>query len=375
MLASMAGSGMGGNSGGGGALGMLSDLVGVRTSGALFVSMLRSETIQDHLIDRFDLRRAYGIKTYQSTRQKLSSRTVVNEDKKSGVITIAITDRNKDRAAALAQEYVDELNRMVVNLDTSSAHRERVFLEERLKVVKNELDASSKAFSEFASKNTAIDIKEQGKAMVEAAAILQGQLIAAESELRGLEQIYTASNVRVRSLQARVAELQRQLQKMGGSATDDSSGPNSDHMYPSIRQLPILGVPYYNLYRELMIDETVYQILTKQYEMARIEEAKEVPSVKVIDVAKPAEKRSGPHRSLITLMGALLTGLAAGAWVVGMARWRAIDANDPVKSLALEVLSVQKAWLIRKRKQLSALIAGSRNPPARSSGAMGADDQ
>jgi capsule polysaccharide export protein KpsE/RkpR len=337
---------------------MLSDMVGMKTSGALFIKMLQSDTVQDDLINRFDLRRVYGIKTYQSTRAKLSSRTAISEDKKSGVISIDVTDRDPIRAAALAQAYVDELNNMVVSLDTSAAHRERVFLEDRLKVVRQELDVASKAFSEFASKNTAIDIKEQGKAMVQSAAILQGQLIAAESELRGLEQIYAPNNVRVRSLQARVSELQRQLEKMGGSATDDSSGSSSDQMYPSIRQLPLLGVPYYNLFRELTISETVYQVLTKQYEMSRIEEAKEVPSVKVIDVAQPPEKRSGPSRTLIVLAGLLLSTLGVCGWIVGQSRWQAVDESDPGKSLAVEVMATQKQWLIRKWKQVLSRFNG-----------------
>ncbi len=352
MLAAMTGGG-GSSPAGAGALGMLGDMVGMKTSGALFIKMLQSDTVQDDLINRFDLRRVYGLKTYQSTRSKLSSRTAISEDKKSGVISIIATDRDPNRAAALAQAYVDELNHMVVSLDTSAAHRERVFLEDRLKVVRQELDASSKAFSEFASKNTAIDIKEQGKAMVQSAAILQGQLIAAESELRGLEQIYAPNNVRVRSLQARVSELQRQLEKMGGSATDDSSGSTSDQMYPSIRQLPLLGVPYYNLFREFTISETVYQILTKQYEMSRIEEAKEVPSIKVIDVAQPPEKRSGPSRTLIVLAGLLLSTLGVCAWIVGQSRWQAVDESDPGKSFVIEVMATQKQWLIKKWRQMS----------------------
>jgi len=353
MLAALAGGGGSGSGGGAGALGMLGDVVGMKTSGALFVKMLQSDTVQDDLINRFDLRRVYGIKTYQWTREKLSSRTAISEDKKSGVISISVTDHDPNRAAALAQAYVDELNHMVVSLDTSAAHRERVFLEERLKVVRQELDVTSKAFSEFASKNTAIDIKEQGKAMVESAAILQGQLIAAESELSGLEQIYAPSNVRVRSLQARVSELQRQLEKMGGSATDDSSGSSSDQMYPSIRQLPLLGVPYYNLFREFTISETVYEILTKQYEMSRIEEAKEVPSIKVIDVAQPPEKRSGPSRTLIVLAGLLFSTLGVCGWIVGQSRWQAVDDSDPGKSLAIEVMVTQKQWLARKWNQVS----------------------
>lgn len=342
MLAAMtdfsSGSGSGGGGGGGGgALGMVGDMLGMKTTGALYISMLKSETIQDDLINRFDLRKVYSIKTYKSARKKLTSRTDISEDKKSGVLSITVTDRDRQRAADLARAYVDELNHMVVDLDTSSAHRERVFLEDRLKVVKKDLDTSSKAFSEFASKNTAIDIKEQGKSMVQAAAVLQGQLTAAQSELRGLEQIYTASNVRVRALQARVVELQRQLEKLGGSAADDSSGPTSDQMYPSIRQLPVLGVPFYNLYREQTINETVFETLTKEYEIARIEEAKQVPTVKVIDVAKPPEKRSGPPRTLITFAGAFLSLCFAALCLFGREVWNDLDSQDSRKLLIQEV--------------------------------------
>jgi uncharacterized protein involved in exopolysaccharide biosynthesis len=330
------------SSAGGGALSMVGDLLGAKTTGALYIKMLESETIQDALINRFDLRKVYWVKTYKSARKKLTSRTEFNEDKKSGVISITLADRDPQRAADLARAYVEELNRMLVDLDTSSAHRERVFLEEHLKVVKKDLNASSKAFSEFASKNTAIDIKEQGRAMIEAAAVLKGQLIAAQSELSGLEQIYTPDNVRVRSLRARVDELQRQLQKLGGSATDDSTGSGSDQMYPSVRELPVLGVPYYDLYRDFKIKEAVYEVLTKEYEAARVEEAKQVPTVAVIDPANHPEKRSGPPRTLITILGAFLSLCLAAVWLFSKEAWRDWDPQNPRKTLIEEVIGTVK---------------------------------
>ena len=123
----------------------------------------------------------------------------------------------------MAQAYAEELNRTLAEVSTSSARRERIFLEGRLQAVSQDLEASEKEFSQFASKNTAIDIKEQGKAMVDAAATLQGQLIAARSELEGLRQIYADGNVRVRSAEARVAELEDQLRKVGGKDESASS--------------------------------------------------------------------------------------------------------------------------------------------------------
>src|SRR5437762_6827455 len=130
--------------------------------------------------------------------------------------------------------------------------------------------------------------------MVEAAAVLQGQLIAAQSELQGLEQIYTANNVRVRALKARVGEIQRQLEKFGGTdalLTQDNTASSQDEIYPSIRKLPLLGVQWADLYRRMKIQETVYELLNQQYELTRIQEAKEIPTIRVIDPPERSEER------------------------------------------------------------------------------------
>jgi uncharacterized protein involved in exopolysaccharide biosynthesis len=337
-----------------GVLGSAADLLGVRTSGALFISLLQSETVQDHLINRFDLRHVYGVKTYAKARKKLDSVTSLDEEKKSGVLTIKVSDHDPKRAAAMAQAYVEELNRMVADLNTSAAHRERVFLEERLQVVKRELDASARDFSDFSSKNAAIDIKEQGRSMVAAAATVQGQIIAAESQLRGLEQIYNVNNVRVRSVQARMAELEQQLQKLGGSASEPESAADS---YPSLRQLPVLGLTYADLYRRLTINESVYEALTKEYEMARVQEAKETPSVKVIDPGEIPEARAGPPRTLITAAGALLSFCVAGVWLFSKEAWNNTDERNHRKILAAEIVAATgKAARWSQARQLSGQI-------------------
>ena len=142
----------------------------MKSSGALFVGILGSETVQDGLIDEFHLKKVYHDSKIEDARKDLSEHTDVSEDRKSGIITIAVTDHDAKRAAAMARSYVDELDRLVAQVSTSSARRERIFLEGRLQDVKTDLDLAARNFSDFASKNTAIDIPEQGKAMVEAAA-------------------------------------------------------------------------------------------------------------------------------------------------------------------------------------------------------------
>jgi len=219
-------------------------------------------------------------------------------------------------------------------LSTSSARRERIFLDERLKAVSQDLEAAEKEFSQFASKNTAIDIKEQGKAMVEAAATLQGQYIAAQSELEGLKQVYTDNNVRVRSVRARIAELKRQLEKLGGKGEEasEASGQTADYLYPSIRKLPLLGVTYADLYRRTRVQEAVFETLTKQYELAKVQEAKEIPTVKVLDHPNIPEKKSFPPRLVIMLLGTAFVVAVAITWVFGKGAWDETNSNDRERS-------------------------------------------
>ena len=318
--------------------GVAGDVLGLKTSGALFIDMLRSRTIEDRLIQRFDLRKVYWRRYWEDTRQKLENNTDVSEDRKSAVITISVTDRDSHRAQQLAQAYVEELDRLVAQVSTSSARRERIFIEQRLKTAKQDLDASAQQFSEYASKNDAIDITAQEKATVEGAARLQGELIAAQSELEGLSQMYTANNVRVRSLRARVDELQRQLQKIGGNSSGSlSSASSSQSEFPSIRELPLLGVRWADLYRQTKIQEAVYQMLTQQYESAKIQEAKEIPTVKVLDPADLPEKKSFPPRASIVALGTMLAFFLGITFVVGTSVWNDIDPHSPDKSLMIEV--------------------------------------
>lgn len=324
----------------GGELGSIgSELLGLRTSSDLFVGILQSRTIEDQLISKFDLRRVYGVRQWEDARKTLLKRTDILSDRKSGIITISVTDHDPQRAAGLARAYVGGLNQIVLTLNTSSAHKERMFLEQRLGQVQKDLETAERNFGDFASKNSAIDVKEQGRAMLGAAADVEGQLIAAQTELEGLRQIYTENNVRVRSVQARIAEYQRQLQKMGGKAeTAGSPLPSSSEIYPPIRQLPILGITYADLFRQAKVQEAVYETLTKQYEMAKVEEARETPSVKVLDEGDVPEGKSFPPRMIFMVIGTMLFFAAGSFWVLAYARWQRVDPSDPGKMLAREVV-------------------------------------
>lgn len=331
MMAAFAGL-SGGPAGGSGLTTLAGDMLGMKSSGALFVDILSGPTVQDRIINRFDLRKVYGTKYQADARRVLAKHTSISEDRKSGVIAITVSDSEKNRAAQIAEAYPEELDHVVAHVSTSSARREREFIEQRLVTVKRDLDAASQKFSEYASKNTAIDITAQGKAMLDAAARLEGEKIAAQSELEGLQQIYSDNNIRVRALRARIGELQKQLDKFGGLDTNpEIADSNSPPQFPTIRQLPLLGVRWADLYRETKIQEKVFELLTQQYELAKIEEAKETPVVSVLDAANVPERKSFPPRSAVVILGTFLALAGAIGWIAAYEFWKNTDPENPTK--------------------------------------------
>lgn len=338
-----------GGSGGSGATGssitdLAGQLLGLNNSGDVYVGVLQSRTVEDHIIDKFGLMKLYGARYPVDARKKLAELTAITSDPNTGIITVAVEDKNPKRAAAMAQMYVAQLNKVLARVNTSSAHRERVFLQQRLTTVKAQMEAASKAFSLFSSKNAAIDIPAQAKAMVTAAAELQGQLIAAQAELHSLEQIYTNKNANVQQVKALVAELQSQINKFGGKDVNPTTGSTlgKNELYPSVRQLPLLGVRYLDLYRQNKIDEEVYELLTKEYEIARIEEARDLPTAQVLDPAMVPEKKSSPHRLIIMLVGMCFTFVLGAGWIMGKAAWARVDPQQPWKMLGQEVYGTYK---------------------------------
>ena len=201
-----------GRSGGLGALGSLAGgFLGEHPTTALFIDLLHSGTVSGNLIERFDLKHVYRKRYNVDTAKHLAHVTKITDDKKSGVITIKVEDRDPVRARDLAQGYLDELNRLVTRTSTSAARRERIFIEQRLHNVQADLERAQLQLSEFSSKNSTIDIREQTRAMVDAGARVQGELLVEQSGLQSLRQIYGDSNVRVRETEARIASLQHDL--------------------------------------------------------------------------------------------------------------------------------------------------------------------
>jgi uncharacterized protein involved in exopolysaccharide biosynthesis len=324
----------GGTTGGLGSL--ASGLLGGKTSGELYIDLLQSGSVMGGLIDRFHLQQVYRTKYMKETTKKLAARTKITENKKSGVITIVTSDTDRQRARDLANGYVEELNKLMARVSTSSAHREREFIELRLVSVVKDLDDAEEQLSQFSSSTSTIDIKEQTRATVDAGAKLQAELIVAQSGLESLRQIYGDQNVRVRSTRERIGVLQRELDKMGGSAFDpgQTQPQSSGDLYPPLRRLPELGVRYANLYRHVRVEEAVYDLLSAEYETARIQEAKDIGTVSVVDFAGLPERKSFPIRRYFMLGGTFGALLIASLLLLVKKTWNELDEGDDLKIVA-----------------------------------------
>jgi capsule polysaccharide export protein KpsE/RkpR len=321
---------------------LASGLIGARTTTALFISLLQSGTVAGHLVDRFQLQAVYGKRYRIDATKRLARNTQISDDKKSGVITITVTDRDPRRARDLAQAYLDELNKLVRQTSNSAARQERLFLEQRLRTATKDLEHAQIELSEYSTRNNTIDLKEQTRAMVDAAARIEGERVLEQSTLNSLRQVYGEDNIRVREAEARAAVLEHELRTMSGSSSSvGAAGPSTTDVaepYPALRQLPRLAVRYADLYRTVRVQETLFELLTQQYESARIEEAKDIPAVNVIDAPGIPEKKSFPPRALLALTLTLLATSATASWIVLSVKWGELPMDDKRRLLVRDVV-------------------------------------
>jgi uncharacterized protein involved in exopolysaccharide biosynthesis len=311
-------------------LGGAGGLLNARTPGETVIGILGSRSVQDALIDRFHLQEVYRTTRQTDTRKRLSALSEIAEDKKSGLLHISITDKDPARARDMANEYVTELNHVLADLNSSTAHRERVFLEERLKSLRSEIDQMAEELSKFSSKTGTLNPTVQGQALVESVTRSQLERGTAQAELSSLRAQYSDENVRVKAAQARVSALTAQLAQ-SGAAPNSHSPQGGGAGLPTLRELPVVTVTYSNISQRLLAEQGVYTLLTRQYEVARVEEAKQIPSVKLLDAAALPDKPSGLNPFLMTLLGTF--AFFAFSTVVAAVRsyWRVVPDSSTLK--------------------------------------------
>jgi uncharacterized protein involved in exopolysaccharide biosynthesis len=290
------------------------------------ISVLRSRTIADSVVTKFDLQQRYRERYREDAINRLRRLTAVSLTKE-GVIAVRVEDTDAARAAEMANYYVDLLDRLVAQYSRGEAGRQRGFLTAQLASAKADLDTAEEELRRFQEKNRAIVLQEQTKGAIEAAARLKGEIIVAEVQLQALRNFATEANPEIVLLRRRIDEMKRQLGQMqygDGSAPTPNAG-RRDFSVP-FAKVPEVGLELARLTREVKIQETLVTLLTQQGEQARLVEAKDVPVVQVLDRAVPSERPIRPRVTVniaVSVAGSLLLGVFLALFLDSSRRWRA----------------------------------------------------
>lgn len=302
---------LGGLSGMLGGMGDLAALAGVQvgtTPADLYVGMLKSRTIADAVIDQFDLMTVHEQEFRTLMYAALNELVRISLGKADGIIEIRVDDEDPQRAAAIANAYVDELKKLNLRINVSTVGRERKFLEERLVVVVRELARAENDLKQFQEEHKAILLDEQTKGLIESIARLKGVQASKEVELGVLLSYQTEQNREVRALRESINQIREQVRLLEQSP---SGGPVSSDAVFAAAEVPELGLRLARLMRDYKVQETLFELLTTQYEMAKINEAKNTSPLQVLDEAVAPDRKSKPKRALIVLLATFAVGFVA----------------------------------------------------------------
>jgi tyrosine-protein kinase Etk/Wzc len=278
----------------------------------VFTAMLKSRIMADDIIRRFNLMEHYETKTMHDARGSLegATRIVVTKEK---VIKVAVEDRDPQLASDIANFYVSNLDRLNQTLSVSKARENRKFIEQRVAETQTALVKVEDALKEFQTQNRTVAIEAQSKAMIEATAMIQAQIMAQEVQLQVMGSYLSSNNPEIARVQSSISELRKQLQIMETGKSGKERLPG-DRLRPAITSVPTLALEYGRLARDLKVQETLYALLISQYEQAKLTEARDTPTVQVLDPAIPAERKSRPKILLNVLIAGILSLFVGLFW-------------------------------------------------------------
>ena len=301
-----------------GAIGGLGSGLGVKTPDELYVALLKSDSVQRALADRFDLMTRYNAKTYEALRKKMPDYIHVSSDKKSGVISVEVDDEEPKFAAELANAHAGEVTKLLGRLAVSEAQLRRLFFEKQLNETKENLVKAEQNLRNVQEKSGVIVLDKQAEALITGAAQVRALIAEREVQLKVLRTSATEQNPDVIRLSSELRALRTELARMessqGGSAGSAVDMP--------VGRLPEAGIEYVRARRELKLQETLLEAMIRQYEAAKLDEAKEGPALQQVDIALPPDHKSKPSVALTAIAGTLLALLVSTAFVV-LRRYRA----------------------------------------------------
>ena len=318
----------------GGLASLVGGSVGLRGTNDLYIAMLKSRTVADRMIQRFGLRELWKIETKHPSDayEVLESITKISSEK-DGTMTIAVDDKDPQRAADLANAYVDELLKLTQVLAVTEASQRRLFFERQFAQAKDNLAKAEAAARQALEHGGLVKVDEQGRAMVENTARLRGQITVKEVQIGAMRAFATDRNPELQRAQQELESLKRELARMEGAG-----GTKAATNVPSSE-----GADSLRLLRDVKYYEVIFDLLARQYEAAKIDEAKDSAVIQVLDKAVPPDRKSKPFRSRIVLLNTLGALFAAILWAFlreAMARTR----NNPEQAQRLQVLRRYLAW-------------------------------
>ena len=328
----------------GSAAGVPAPSLGLKNPNDLYVGMLKSRTVADRLIERFALRQLYERTTLQDTRRVLEQRTAISHGR-DGIITVQFEDTDRGRAADITNAYIEELYKLTQTLAVTEAGQRRLFLEKQLKLARDALADAEVELKKTQEATGLIKLDEQGRAIIEAVAKLRAQIAAKEVEAVTMRAFATERNPAYVRSQQELAGLRVELTRLEKST--QSSNKEGDIFVPT-GKVPEAGLEYVRRFRDVKYYETVFDLLAKQFEIAKIDEARDTSIVQVLDRALPPEKKSRPHRALIVVVTGLAALLAALLWALLADAYRRAS-RDGEKLAKLERLKV----LLRRKRGAS----------------------
>jgi len=280
----------------GGLIALAGGAAGVKSQGELFVAMTKSRTVLDRMVDRFDLMKLYKGKYREDARKNLVEVLKVLEDKKSGIISLTVEDREPKRAADMANAFVEELKSLAGGLAISEAGQRRMFFEDQLRQTKESLSRAEEDIKGFQQQTGMFQVDAQARAIIEGIARLRAGIAVKEVEAKVLRSFATAQNPDLQRVEEEVRALRIELEKV-----ETSKGSGFDPLMSSGR-VPEMGTEYLRKLRQLKYNETLFELLSKQFELAKLDEARDAVVIQVIDRAIPPERKSRPKRSLIVVL-------------------------------------------------------------------------
>ena len=298
----------------GGAAGLAAGLTGAKSQGEIYVGMLKSRTVADRLIARFGLKNKYDTESLDRTRLALAENTVISSGK-DGMIGIVVEDKDQKVVAQLANGYVEELQRLSRTMAITEASQRRMFFEQQLETAKNNLAKVEMLLKGAMATRGVISVDTESRAILETAARLRAQVSAKEIQLGAMRAFVTAQNPEFQRANEELSSLRSELGKLEGGRASPS-GPSANTQ---------AGLANIQLMRDVKYYQMLYELLAKQYEVARLDEAKEPSLIQVLDPAVEPERKSGPKRAIIVLAAAMGAFFAALVWALfSAARQRAM---------------------------------------------------